>query len=144
MEIWSDLVATALLGTERQSRPLSATPGQLGALLDQLQAADPAAALLGAAGAVAHCQRAGWTAPLGQLSPVQPCPSETQPPCSHAAQHRLSALFESQPEGLLREWLCALAAAGRRVPAICLPALLDWGRREQGRLHLLSPILGKR
>src|SRR5947199_8338420 len=61
--VWSSLMKSALLGTERQPSVELAKDGALGALLQQLEAADAEATLLGAAGIVSLYERAGRLAP---------------------------------------------------------------------------------
>ena len=54
--LWQELVATALLGTERRAVPLPPPGDALGDLLAPLDGTDPERALLGAAAALSLYQ----------------------------------------------------------------------------------------
>jgi hypothetical protein len=127
--LWADLVAAALLGTERQPPPLAPTGGALDAVLAALGPAAPPAQLLGAAGAVAAYRRAGRRHAVA-AAPPEPAPADPRPPCSPSADVRLAAMLAGDHADLLGEWLAAVATAGRRVAPSRLPDLLDLAARR--------------
>lgn len=130
---WGDVLAAALVGTERRPLPVPASTAD-----------DPALALLEAAGALTLYRRAG-VAPVSGLELPPPAPRDHTPLVSPAAATRVADLlaFEGparaespvrEIEGrveVLVEWLTAAVAAGRRVPGELLPPLLDAGRRHR-------------
>ncbi|HEU4425051.1 MAG TPA: DUF5691 domain-containing protein, partial [Pilimelia sp.] len=132
---WPEVLAAALIGTARGG-------GQAPALLD-------AAATQGLR------RRAGVPLVHGvQLS--EPAPEDGAPPVGPAAAARADALLafdaatrDAMPVRdmagrleLLAEWLAAAAAAGRRLPAELVPALLDAGRRHRELRPLVAPVAG--
>ncbi|MEI6180557.1 MAG: DUF5691 domain-containing protein, partial [Chloroflexales bacterium] len=143
--VWADLVAAALVGTDRRVPALPPIGGALGELLGKLaQGADPAGALLGAAAAVSLYQRAGWLPPTGAAQPFPPCPPDDLPECSTRAGEHLAQLLTGTHAAALQEWLAALVAAGRTVPAALLPALLERGRTEEPLRPVIVALLGAR
>lgn len=123
--VWEQLVATALLGTER--RP-PARPTQIdGALAEALEALpweDPEAALLGAAGLLGGYRAAGWQPSALEHAPAA-APLDSRPLCSPGADAIFVRLLDSGPGLLLPEWLHHAQAAGVRPVPEQLPALLD-------------------
>ncbi|MEV5161932.1 DUF5691 domain-containing protein [Streptomyces sp. NPDC053728] len=137
---WEELVASALLGTDR--RPLR---GEGGSALGP-------AALLDAA-AVHTVRRRAALRPATGAAPPEPAPADPRPPLPDAARHRLAQLLadRSAPPGggrrgaapdlteLIPQWLAAAGARGYRAPAELLPALLDAARaRTDLRPHVLA------
>ncbi|MBX0331090.1 hypothetical protein K2Z83_25905 [Oscillochloris sp. ZM17-4] len=143
--LWADLVATALLGTERRAPALPVAGGALGDLLGRLAPGDdPAGALLGAAAAVALYRRAGWLPPASAAQPFPPAPPDDLPPCSARAGAHLAQMLAGTYAAALPEWLAALASAGRAAPASLLPALLDHGRNHEDLRPVIVAALGAR
>jgi hypothetical protein len=125
---WTDLLATALVGTDRR-------PGIA------------AAALLDRAAAVSVYRRAG-TRPVEGLAPPAPAPVEDNPVVRAAAANRLAILADPDIYGdatirlaLLAEWLAEAGRRGWLVPPELLPDLLDLGRRQR-ELRPLVVIAG--
>ncbi len=127
---WTELLASALVGTERR-------PVQSG----QSTVDDPALALLDAAAVRTVYRRAGVPPATGLAVPA-PAPDDPNPVAGPAACSRLARLLETGQSGadgldaqvrgeLLAEWLAEAARAGRRVAGEALPALLDAGRRSR-------------
>ncbi|MES4901235.1 MULTISPECIES: DUF5691 domain-containing protein [unclassified Streptomyces] len=125
---WDDLVAAALLGTERRTPPLTPRPGQ-----------DAPAALLDAAALSTVRRRAGLRPAASRPAPA-PAPEDPRPPLPPAARSRLAMLLagRSAPGGgrrsapdlaeLLPQWLTMANQHGYRAPDALLPALLDAAR----------------
>ena len=136
--VWEELVATALLGTERRppARP-SPADGALGEALDALAWEDPEGALLGAAGLLAGYRAAGWQPAVTEEEPA-PAPDDARPVCSPGAAALLSRLLDSGPGSLLPEWLALARAAGVRPPPEMLPDLLDAGTSGSLRAAILA------
>jgi hypothetical protein len=142
--LWRGLAAAALLGTERQPPPLPETDTGLDQLLRQLDPADREGALLGAAAAAGLYRRAGLAPTVEAEHGAPACPPEARPPCGEGASARLAALLDGQHDGLLPEWLAAVAAAGRRAPPRSLPDLLELGRKSAGLRQGIAAVLGER
>jgi hypothetical protein len=164
---WSDVLATALVGTQRRTLPLiipGSVPTDASAKSDAsaepvasaAPVGDPAEALLDAAAALTLYRRAG-AAPRTELARPEPAPDDSGVPLvSGAAGTRLADLLAiggpARMDGpvrdadgrleLLAEWLGA--AIGRRVPGELLPALLDTGRRHRALRPLIATAGGTR
>jgi Family of unknown function (DUF5691) len=135
LSTWPDVLASALVGTARSG-------GQAEALLD-------------AAAAQALRRRAGVPLVEGAQAPA-PAPVDDAATVGPAAAARADALLawdraprETTPVRdaagrleLLAEWLAAAGAAGRRLPAELVPALLDAGRRHRTLRPLIAPVAG--
>ncbi|MFF4738995.1 DUF5691 domain-containing protein [Streptomyces sp. NPDC001262] len=127
---WDELVAAALLGTERRTPPVQPRPGQ-----------DPAAALLDEA-ALRTVQRRAALLPAAAGARPEAAPDDPRPPLPPAAARRLALLLADRagPGGagrqgsapdlteLLPQWLTAANGHGYRAPAPLLPGLLDTAR----------------
>jgi hypothetical protein len=140
---WHDLVAIALVGTDRRAE-LPAPPAALAPLLGQIAAPSAAAALLGAAAAASLYARAGSLPPAAASEAVAPCPDGDLATCGPRAARHLAALLDGRQDAILREWLAALAASGRRAPDAALPALLERARAEQELRPAVVATLGAR
>jgi hypothetical protein len=128
---WSDLLATALVGTDRR-------PGIA------------AAALLDRAAAASVYRRAGIR-PVAGIAPPAPAPLEENPVVRAAAANRLAILADPDIFGdatirlaLLKEWLTEAAGRGWLVPPELLPDLLDLGRRQRELRPLVVAAGGAR
>ncbi|WP_086767399.1 DUF5691 domain-containing protein [Streptomyces bobili] len=136
---WEDLVAMALLGTDRRT-PSGVAPGR-----------SASSALLDAAAAETVRRRAGLRP--GRAAPrPEPAPEDPRPALPAAAARRLARLLADRPGTggggrrgtapdlmeLLPQWLAAANARGFAPPAAALPALLDSAR---GRTDLRPAAL---
>lgn len=132
---WSDLLSSALVGTDRRPFvPDAAGPDT---------AADPAQSLLQQAmmlsvPALTGTQPASYDGPL-----PEPAPADSRPLIPAVAQLRLRALLDAYPK-YLGEWLVAVHASGRRLPSASGPALLDAGRTNTALRTALAQVLGAR
>lgn len=144
---WDELVASALVGTARRppAIPTAATPGSaLAALLSGIDRDDPEAAVLQAGAAVGLYRQAGWR-PLVDGAPLPPAsPADDRLPVSEAAALRLDAMVAGRFRPVLPEWLALVAAAGRRVPADRLRALLDVASANPGLRAATVAVAGER
>jgi len=126
---WDDLVAAALLGTERRTPPVAVRPGQ-----------DTPSALLDAAALSTVRRRAGLRPAHARPGPA-PAPEDPRPPLPPAARSRLAMLLadrsapgrsgpRSAPDlaELLPQWLALANQHGYRAPDALLPTLLDAAR----------------
>ncbi|WP_413799808.1 DUF5691 domain-containing protein [Streptomyces iranensis] len=126
---WDDLVAAALLGTERRTPPVVPRPGQ-----------DVPSALLDAAALSTVRRRAGLRPAPARPGPDR-APEDPRPALPAAARSRLALLLadrsapgrggsRSAPDlaELLPQWLTLANHHSYRVPDALLPALLDAAR----------------
>lgn len=144
MQLWEEMVKTALLGTERQALSLQSAEPFLQPLLTQLPTEERERTLLAAAGTLALVRRAGQLAAPAPAPLLAPAENDAQLLCREAASNDLALLLNGEYESLLPEWLALVGAQGHRVPERWLPALLERGaRNKELRLRLL-PVLGKR
>ncbi|WP_432833434.1 DUF5691 domain-containing protein [Dactylosporangium sp. CA-092794] len=147
---WGDVLATALVGTQRRTLP-AGVGGDA--------SADPTDALLDAAGALTLYRRAGFRPRTGVAVPA-PAPDDAAIPLvSWSAAARAADLLAVDAAGygasnavpvrdadgrveLLAEWLGAVG--DRRVPGELLPALLEIGRRQRALRPLIAAAGGPR
>ncbi|GAA1062510.1 DUF5691 domain-containing protein [Streptomyces asiaticus] len=126
---WDDLVAAALLGTERRTPPVAPRPGQ-----------NAPSALLDAAALSTVRRRAGLRPAPARPGPGR-APEDPRPALPTAARSGLALLLadrsapgrggsRSAPDlaELLPQWLALANHRGYRVPDALLPALLDAAR----------------
>ncbi len=124
---WDELVAAALVGTERRPVEPDAPPGApaaLGAVLrdrgeDGLLAAAAAWTVARRAGAVPEARRE-----------VEPAPADPRPLCSPAAGARLEGLLDEGDDALVEEWLELSDDRGLKPPPELVPAIGDPDRQR--------------
>jgi Family of unknown function (DUF5691) len=145
MNAWETLVASALVGTNRQSPSIDLTHPALADYGTALPTQSATQQILGAAGLIAAYQAVG-NSPSAATSPLlAPATANDLPCCSPlTARHLSSILNESRYEPILSELLQLLAQAGQTVPPDYLPLLLDRGKRNKSLRSLITPILGTR
>lgn len=125
---WDDLVAAALLGTDRRPVAAEPPPGAPAALAAALAERGVEDRLLASAAAWTVARRAGARA--GEPVEVTPAGEDPRPVCSPAAGARLRGLLEEGDPILVRQWLELAAARGLRPPPELLPDLLDYGHHR--------------
>ncbi|MGE5830431.1 MAG: DUF5691 domain-containing protein [Micromonosporaceae bacterium] len=130
---WAELLAAALVGTDRRGG-----------------AADAAGALLDAAAVHSVYRRAGRMPAIDLPAPAS-APAEVAAVVSAAAGERLATFVDPNlgadatiRTALLAEWLDLAARAGRRVPPELLPELLELGRRHRELRPLIVAAGGAR
>ncbi|WP_017577457.1 DUF5691 domain-containing protein [Nocardiopsis kunsanensis] len=131
---WGQLLPAALVGTARRAVP--DTPALPGPGAEDLHGP---AALLDRAALAAVRRTAGHTPHTAE--PLDPAPDDGVPEVDAAAAHHLTEILTARPT-LLPEWLDLVARAGRRVPAVHLPALLDRGARDSELRPALAAAVG--
>ncbi|WP_433054053.1 DUF5691 domain-containing protein [Dactylosporangium sp. CS-033363] len=146
---WGDVLATALVGTQRRTLP--AGVGRAGA--------DPADELLDVAGALTLYRRGGFRARRGLTVPEAAPDDSGIPLVTWAAAARAADLLAVDAAGygtsnavpvrdadgrieLLAEWLGGVR--DRRVPGELLPALLEIARRHRALRPLVAAAGGPR
>jgi hypothetical protein len=137
MTPWPDLLATALVGTDRRGEATD----------------DAARALLDEAAAWTVYRRAG-ARPITGLPSPQPAPDEPLPLVGEAAAARLAILADPDPivagldltnrATLVAEWLREAISHGRRVPPELLPDLFETARRLPPLRSLIVTAAGAR
>lgn len=147
--LWQELVATALLGTERQppSFALHGSVPQTSALNDALTRLDlneREQALLSAAAIVNLYQRCGAQPPIDPQAPIDVCQPDETLRCSRRAGRRLEQMLSGEYPQVLPEWLHAVTIAGRRVPEEMLPDLLGFGQSQRALQPAITAAIGKR
>jgi hypothetical protein len=143
MEPWQALVATALVGTGRQTPEPPGGEGALKVLLDELDWSQPEGALLGAVGAIALHQQIGQQPPQKDWPTVEPCSLEDAPVIKTAIARHLDTAISTYPD-VLPELLSLIAQAGQRVPERQLPRLLQLGQQTSALRPYVAAVVGKR
>jgi hypothetical protein len=144
MQIWQDILATAVVGTEQQELVPVSPDDEIGRLLAQISNAERESYLLPAASLVALYQRAGFAAASDGQPVPEACEADVAMRGSAAAGQHLALMLAGEFKEVLPEWLVALHRAGKRIPEEHLPAMLDMGRAEVPWRGLISAALGKR
>ena len=125
---WDELVAAALIGTDRRPVEPSAPPGAPAGLADALAARGPEERLLASAAAWTVARRAGARA--GEPVTVAPADLDERPLCSAAAGARLRMLLEDDDDELIGLWLARAQEIGVRPPPEHVPALFELALRR--------------
>lgn len=144
MNLWQELVKTAIVGTERQKLKFTPTDNQLGEVLISLDSNDNEAYLLSVAGAISLYQKAGKLPVKSKQSQLKPCEQNDLPSCTQLAEQHLSMMLAGEYADVLPEWLKVANQLGIRVPFKYLPDLLTLGKKKQELRNLILPVLGKR
>lgn len=142
MREWDELVAGALLGTERRPSPSGAVSVG-GRDIALVPAEDPSVAALTTAAILGQWRRAGWIAPSAPAPAPEPAPDETLRPCSPRAAYLLQTILDFRAE-LLPDWLKAAAGAGQVAPPELLPDLLELMKSRRELRAQVEPVLGAR
>jgi hypothetical protein len=140
MELWDNLLSSALLGTERSQPQLTADAPNL---LRTIAADSPEHRLLTAAAVSAAYRRAGYIPPTAATPLDAPAPEETQPPCRPRSAYFLHVMLEEphkDPELMLPEWLEIVGGKGKRVPHPYLPGLFDLSSQDKKNARLVAQV----
>lgn len=151
MQIWQDLIKYSLIGTERQTTPLTAD-GDLQAFIQQLYPNNSVPtgeareqALLSAAALVAQYRLAGQLA--ASFSGALPVADDAEPLpllSALAISHLQRLLSDSELKNILPEWLALAASVKRRVPFALIPALLELAAQNKSVRSAVTALIDKR
>jgi hypothetical protein len=147
MQVWQEVISTALVGTERQALTLRPGNKEVDRLLGQIDAADREQQVLAAAGILTLWRCAGQRfAAIGDGEPalVPSCDRDDLPRCNSRSTQHLRLMLDRLHESVLPEWLSAAAHAGKRVPEEYLPQMLELGNYQPSLRLRILPVLGKR
>ncbi len=143
MNAWETLVASALVGTDRQSPVIDFSVPALTDYQTALQNQSATQQILGAAGLISAYQSAGQSVVTATLSLSDAANPEQLNCCSLATTQHLSTILQENRYGdILPELLQLLAQAQQTVPPDFLPLLLDVGKKDKKLRPLILPILG--
>lgn len=143
MDAWETLVATALVGTDRQTPAAPGGETAVTTLVDQLDWHQPEQALLGAAGAIALHRQIGQQPLQPNWPTVEPCALDDLPGVSTAIARHLDTAMNTYPE-VLPELLSLIAQAGQRLPERQLPRLLQMGQQTSALRPYVAAVGGQR
>ena len=143
MDAWERLVATALVGTDRQTPTSPGGEAAVTALVDQLDWHQPEQALLGAAGAIALHRQIGQHPLQPDWPTIEPCALDDSPTVSTAIARHLDTAMNTYPE-VLPELLSLIAQAGQRIPERQLPRLLQMGQQTAALRPSVAAVGGQR
>jgi hypothetical protein len=141
---WQEILSAATLGTERANIAIHPAPGQLGELLDQMDASNPERYLLGVSAAITLYRKAGQIPSMNKTPPLPACEPDELPRCNPMAAIRLATILSGQYGNILPEWLRLAEKNGKRVPEELLPGLLEWGTANPDHIELILPVIGRR
>jgi Family of unknown function (DUF5691) len=143
MNAWETLVASALVGIDRQSPTIDLTHPALIDYAEALPSQSMAHQVLGAAGLISSYQLVGQSVvATSRLSP-ELARAEQLTCCSwQTAQYLITILQENRYSDILPELLQLLANNHQTVPPDFLPLLLDAGKKDKKIRPFILPVLG--
>jgi len=144
MNLWQQLVQSAILGTQRQ--PFQPpTLAELAAIWPATTELEPEERLLQAIALLTQYEAVGRQ-PARELAfpPTTPVPPETLPPAPRGAVRLLKGLLTDFDAKLVGEWLQVGAAYGCHAPHAHLPQLLERASKDRTLAAALAPVLGER
>ena len=144
MEIWNDILAAAVVGTEQREFCVGSGRDGVGSLLGQLKGDDREETLLSAASIVAMYRGAGSTTPVDTTPVAEADHDDEISRGSGLSGQHLALMLEGEFRDVLPEWLAAMSEARKRVPEEYLPALLEFGRFDSSLRGLIGEVLGRR
>ena len=144
MNLWQELVKTAIVGTERQKLKFTPPDNQLGEVLSHFDSNDSEGYLLSVAGTILLYQKAGKLPPKTKQPQLKPCEQDDLPCCTQLAGQHLSMMLAGKYADVLPEWLRVASKLEKRVPFKYLPKLLTLGKKKKELRTLMLPVLGKR
>jgi hypothetical protein len=140
---WDELVAVALLGTDRRD-PAAPPPGPVADVVADVRnaraALDAAGAVLVEVAALAAGRRAGLR-PGPVVAPPQPPPPDRRPEVPARARLVLARLLAEWPV-LEDEWMVTALAGGWRIPGDVAVELLQRHRRDPLRRARVEVLAG--
>ncbi|MBA3856745.1 MAG: hypothetical protein C0507_07535 [Cyanobacteria bacterium PR.3.49] len=143
---WDDLVSIALIGTDQQKMPELKPGGQLGILLDKINATASSKSkesiILSSAGCMSLHQKAGTIPDRLNSKKPEPCGAEDWLSCEEVGHSRLKILIEEHERTILPLWLNACAAKKRRLPERAIPLFLDLAKEKKEFRPLVCPVIG--
>jgi Family of unknown function (DUF5691) len=143
MNTWETLVASALVGIDRQSPVIDFTDPVLYDYQAALQNQSASQQILAVAGLITAYQTVGQGVAKASLPLPIATDSEKLTCCSpQTTQHLSKILQENRYSEILPEILQLLAQAQQTVPPDFLPLLLEVGKRDKKIRPLILPILG--
>jgi Family of unknown function (DUF5691) len=144
MNPWETCLATALVGSDRQSPQIDSQHPALAVYAEQLQAQSLPHQLLASAGLLTLYQQAGSTPIAGSWPEATRAEDCDLANCAAATAQHLSLILSGYHRSALPELLGLLAQAQQTIPAELLPLLLEAGQRNKSLQSGISPILGAR
>lgn len=147
MELWNNIIQTAMLGTAKKPLNTSLLPPAMeaaAAAVTANAALDREEQFLQLASLAFNYRQAG-VAPLQKSGvTITPAPAEEKPYCSAAAAQVLKDILEEDSAGLLLLWLQHCVEAGQLLPPVLLPVLLQKSIQQKALRHLLEQCMGHR
>jgi hypothetical protein len=142
--LWQSLVATALIGTERQADLPQVDGSPIGELMAQLPGGNAETSLLNRAAALAlYCKAGQKPLTVSATGPIA-CEPDDVPVCPQSALVYLRQTLSGDRRAQLSECLRLIAEAGWRMPERLLPQVLELGRKQPELRPVITPIWGKR
>ncbi|MGD1911649.1 MAG: DUF5691 domain-containing protein [Rivularia sp. (in: cyanobacteria)] len=144
MNIWQDLVKTAVVGTQRKDFTILKQDNQLGEVLICFDSNDKEGSLLRAAGVISLYQKAGKLTAIDNQTNLETCELDDSTCCNQLSEQHLKMILGGEYSEILPEFLRVTAEVGKVVSPRYLPDLLALGKKQYDlRKHIL-PVLSKR
>ncbi|MBE9216646.1 hypothetical protein IQ247_28975 [Plectonema cf. radiosum LEGE 06105] len=144
MNIWQNLVKTAVVGTQRQELKIITQNNQFDEVFNSLDMNDRQGSLLAAAGTISLYQQAGKLITIEHKITSKTCELDDLPYCNQLSEQHLQMMLSGEYSAFLPEWLKITAKAGKLVSPKYLPELLTLGKRQHYLRKDILAVLGKR
>jgi Family of unknown function (DUF5691) len=143
MNSWETLVASALVGIDRQSPTIDLTHPALIDYAEALPSQSTTHQILGAAGLISSYQLVGQSVVATSRISPEPARAEQLICClPQTAQYLIMILQENRYGDILSELLQLLADNHQTVPPDFLPLLLNAGKKDKKIRPFILPVLG--
>ena len=146
MQLKSNLINTALLGTGKKQLDVAEIPQWLHADIEHIQATeqDEESRFIKIASLALNVYRAGLQPAKTDL-PADVCPPETLPYCNNKAQSILNDLLTDKYYTLVWFWCLQCSKKQQVVQPDILPRFFEWGlANRKNALPLFTAVIGKR
>ncbi len=147
MQLWTDIISNALLGTDKQAPVTTGWPEDFTTALSHINgntAIDKEEKFLQLA-ALAFNYRQSGVQPLHKAdASITIAPEETRPGCSMAAIQAFNDVVAEDNEGLLQLWLECCAAKQQLAHPFMLPVLLNKAVAQKSLQPLIKSCAGER
>jgi hypothetical protein len=143
-ELQSEILTSAILGTERHPLSLPKVEGALSHVLDKLDTTDKQHHLLSVNALVGIYTRAGKLPAHAQKIQDTPCQPDTNEYCSPTAALLLSSMLSGSNKEIIPEWLSLAIAHKKRIPDELLPEILQYIEKNPDLIEKTLQVIGNR
>lgn len=147
MDLWQDILNTALLGTDKRPAATEGLPADLqeaATLITQNKASDKEEQFLQLAALVFNYRQCGVAPVKKETVGIEPAGAEEKPYCSSHSMQVLKDILDTESIPLLGLWLEQCARKEQLIQPDLLPVVLTLGMQYKKLQPLLGECCGKR